>query len=271
MLREPFGRHLAEGADPLARAALEDGPEQQGDPAGAPRAVPRQPVPAAGRASSRSARRYVVKPIYSREGSNVAIVRGRPDDRRDRRRLHRGSRTSTRSSARSPSFDGRYPVVGSWIVNGYACGIGIREDDGLITRNTSRFLPHLFRKSPPPSRRSMNPKTDDDRETRTEAIDGQQRPALGPLAGSLTIASSDAFAQIRWRSRLTVRPHDPLAGIGRSGVKFGTRFAAKSRGLRRSARSRPAGGAGRTVQAPCNSSSHGVWVDRGECIRGEQP
>ena len=38
--------------------------------------------------------------------------------------------------------DGRYPVIGSWIVNGLACGIGIREDSGMVTRNTSRFVPH---------------------------------------------------------------------------------------------------------------------------------
>ena len=28
------------------------------------------------------------------------------------------------------------PVIGSWMVNGYACGIGIREQD--------RFVPHIF-------------------------------------------------------------------------------------------------------------------------------
>ena len=43
-----------------------------------------------------------------------------------------------------PNFDGNRPVIGSWIVNGYACGIGIREDTGPVTRNTSRFVPHLF-------------------------------------------------------------------------------------------------------------------------------
>ena len=30
------------------------------------------------------------------------------------------------------------------MVNGYACGIGIREDATPVTRNTSRFVPHLF-------------------------------------------------------------------------------------------------------------------------------
>ena len=39
-------------------------------------------------------------------------------------------------------FDGRYPILGAWVVNGQACGLGIREDDGVVTRNTSRFVPH---------------------------------------------------------------------------------------------------------------------------------
>ncbi len=51
-----------------------------------------------------------------------------------------------------PGFDGNYPVIGSWLVNGYACGIGIREDNSPITRNTSRFVPHVFSAGPPPLR-----------------------------------------------------------------------------------------------------------------------
>jgi glutathionylspermidine synthase len=49
-------------------------------------------------------------------------------------------------------------VVGSWVTSsapryagfpqhprgGEACGIGIREDNTLITKNTSRFVPHYF-------------------------------------------------------------------------------------------------------------------------------
>ena len=45
---------------------------------------------------------------------------------------------------RAADFDGNHPIIGSWIVNGYACGIGIREDTSLVTGNTSRFVPHLF-------------------------------------------------------------------------------------------------------------------------------
>lgn len=42
-------------------------------------------------------------------------------------------------------FEGNTAVIGSWLVNGSACGIGVREDDSLVTQNTSRFVPHLIR------------------------------------------------------------------------------------------------------------------------------
>jgi len=45
-----------------------------------------------------------------------------------------------------PVFDGNYAVVGSWVVDGASCGMGIRESDSPITDNLSRFVPHLFRK-----------------------------------------------------------------------------------------------------------------------------
>ena len=47
--------------------------------------------------------------------------------------------------------------------------MGIREDDGLITRNTSRFLPHLLRKASwlkPPAMSS----------TRSDAPTGEGNP-----------------------------------------------------------------------------------------------
>jgi glutathionylspermidine synthase len=45
---------------------------------------------------------------------------------------------------RLPEFAGNYPVIGSWMVNGNACGVGIREDESAITTNASRFVPHVF-------------------------------------------------------------------------------------------------------------------------------
>jgi glutathionylspermidine synthase len=86
---------------------------------------------------------YVRKPCQGREGANVLYM------------LHGQAVAQTegpygagpcvyQDAKRLPEFDGNYPVVGSWLVNGYACGIGIREDRGPITSNTSRFVPHIL-------------------------------------------------------------------------------------------------------------------------------
>lgn len=85
---------------------------------------------------------FVRKPVLSREGANVLI--------------QSAGRTLAETPGKydgpyvyqqyqqPPVFDGNHPVIGSWMVNGYACGIGIREDQSLVTGNLSRFVPHLF-------------------------------------------------------------------------------------------------------------------------------
>ena len=86
----------------------------------------------------------VRKPMLGREGANVTILDG------DRVRFGTDGDYGAgpfvyQQFQAPPRFDGHTPVIGSWLVNGYACGIGIREDAELITTNTSRFVPHLFR------------------------------------------------------------------------------------------------------------------------------
>jgi glutathionylspermidine synthase len=46
--------------------------------------------------------------------------------------------------ANMPVFDGNYPVIGTWVIGDMPGGIGIREDIARITRNTSRFVPHVI-------------------------------------------------------------------------------------------------------------------------------
>lgn len=85
---------------------------------------------------------YVRKPLLSREGANVTIrsrgvVREQPGG-------YGGEGFVYQGIAPLPVFDGHYPVMGAWIVGDEPAGLGIREDDSPITRNTSRFIPHYF-------------------------------------------------------------------------------------------------------------------------------
>jgi glutathionylspermidine synthase len=86
---------------------------------------------------------YVRKPLFSREGANVALV----DKGRRARVLDGGygDGTHIRQALHAPPrFDGQYVIVGSWLVGDEPAGIGLREDRGRVTRNTSRFLPHII-------------------------------------------------------------------------------------------------------------------------------
>jgi glutathionylspermidine synthase len=86
--------------------------------------------------------KYIKKPLHGREGSNMEVVENGkvvlstegpykgPFVYQEYKQL--------------PNFDGNYPILGSWMVNGYACGLGIREDSNVITQNISRFVPHIF-------------------------------------------------------------------------------------------------------------------------------
>lgn len=92
---------------------------------------------------------WVRKPLFSREGANVDLMTANGET----------------VSAQGPYADGRfirqalkplpkyrddyrgqdtYAMLGSWIVGDSAAGICIREDATLITKDTSRFLPHII-------------------------------------------------------------------------------------------------------------------------------
>ncbi len=90
---------------------------------------------------------FVKKPIHAREGSNIEMVIG--------------GRTVLQTDG--PYTGGPFiyqqlapvfregdltAVIGSWIVDGVSCGIGIREADSLITQNTSLFVPHQMIDAP---------------------------------------------------------------------------------------------------------------------------
>jgi glutathionylspermidine synthase len=86
---------------------------------------------------------YVKKPFLSREGTNITIV--------ENEKLIASSEGNYGAEGfifqelcKLPDFDGNFPVIGSWVVGQQPAGMGIRESNGLITDNLSRFVPHLI-------------------------------------------------------------------------------------------------------------------------------
>ena len=78
----------------------------------------------------------VEKPALGREGEGVVL---HPQGARAPKPGH-----VYQALAPLPAFDGNFAVIGSWVIASQPAGIGIREDDGAVTTNLSRFVPHCF-------------------------------------------------------------------------------------------------------------------------------
>jgi glutathionylspermidine synthase len=86
---------------------------------------------------------FVRKPLYSREGANVALISAGITVVEQQGPY--GAEGFVRQAlAPLPNFANQYPVLGSWLVDHTPCGLSIREDENPITGNTSRFLPHAI-------------------------------------------------------------------------------------------------------------------------------
>jgi len=86
---------------------------------------------------------YCKKPVFSREGANVSIYKdGMLECETDGDYGEEGY--VYQSLVEIKPFDGKYPVIGSWVIGGESCGIGIRETDSKITNNMANFVPHII-------------------------------------------------------------------------------------------------------------------------------
>jgi len=144
ILAEEFGAHLLSGAARVIEPAWKMVLSNKASLAllwemapGHPNLLPAALDPAAlGGAAVR-------KPIFGREGANVAVLDA------SRITAETGGAYGAegfvyQAHAPLPSFDGNFPVIGSWVVASAPAGMGIREDSTAITRDTSRFVPHYF-------------------------------------------------------------------------------------------------------------------------------
>lgn len=85
---------------------------------------------------------YVRKPLLGRYGENVSLhtadynvsVSGQYD---------KGDYVYQQVNL-LPNFDGNFALIGSWIIDGRASGILIREDDTPITQSHSRIVPYFY-------------------------------------------------------------------------------------------------------------------------------
>jgi glutathionylspermidine synthase len=84
---------------------------------------------------------YIKKPKLGREGANITLV---ADTTLETSGDYGEEGFVYQALAAVPLFDGNHAVVGSWVVDGVSCGMGIRESDGPITDNLSRFVAHMF-------------------------------------------------------------------------------------------------------------------------------
>jgi len=87
--------------------------------------------------------KYVVKPLFSREGANIRIVEnGKEIARADGPYGEEGM--IVQQFHPLPKFGDSYTLIGSWLIDDQPAGIGLREDRELITQDLSRFYPHAF-------------------------------------------------------------------------------------------------------------------------------
>ncbi len=87
---------------------------------------------------------YVRKPILSREGSNIQLVR-RGEVELETEGPYADESVIYQAFHPLANMGRGHAVLGSWIIGDTACGLGMREDENPITHNTSRFVPHLIR------------------------------------------------------------------------------------------------------------------------------
>jgi glutathionylspermidine synthase len=91
---------------------------------------------------------YVRKPLHSREGANITLVRNNSveiatDGPYDGACIVQA--LAPDAVFPTPAGEPRYPILGLWMIDQECGGMGIRESTGPITDNLSSFVPHCFR------------------------------------------------------------------------------------------------------------------------------
>jgi glutathionylspermidine synthase len=89
-----------------------------------------------------SMRNYVRKPLMSREGANITLVRDNATVVSTPGPYN--GKQIYQALAPPAIFDNRHTVLGLWMIDQDCCGMGVRESYSPITGNLSSFVPHFF-------------------------------------------------------------------------------------------------------------------------------
>ena len=91
---------------------------------------------------------YVRKPLHSREGANISIIRPNAQTIETSGPYSAGPFIRQAIAPEAVFADAagndRYPILGLWMIDQDCSGLGIRESAGPITDNLSSFIPHYF-------------------------------------------------------------------------------------------------------------------------------
>ena len=87
---------------------------------------------------------YCKKPLFSREGENVSLIKWNETIEENSGDYGTEGYIYQELVDLQP-YHGMHPIIGSWIIGGESVGIGIRESQSKITNNQSLFVPHIIR------------------------------------------------------------------------------------------------------------------------------
>lgn len=147
MLADPFGQMVpkcqTQFIEPLWKAVLSNKgllPHLHAMEPGHPNLLPA--YFAGDPAASALGDRYVRKPLLSREGANIERVEG--VGHATTQGPYGGEGHIVQALADIPNLGGGYAIIGAWVVASEPAGMCLREDDGPVTTNLARFVPHYI-------------------------------------------------------------------------------------------------------------------------------
>lgn len=86
---------------------------------------------------------WVAKPLHGREGDHLHIHLADGSDLR-MPGVYGAEGYVYQAYTPLPVYDGNYVVIGSWVIDGQAAGMLVRESDGMVTDYFSRVVPHAI-------------------------------------------------------------------------------------------------------------------------------